>query len=577
MTLPQIEILALLVIMLAGFAAGRFRFELVALCALAAGVVLGLVPAESAFAGFANPAVITVLEILLIVQVLRRSQLIEAAGSFIDAQLGSDSAIVIAIAVLGAVLSVFMNNIGALALLLPLAVSASDRRGLPLKAMLMPLSFATLLGGMCSVIGTPANLVANAMMLDTAGHRLGFFDLALVGAPVALVGLAYLVVMAFRTHREAQSSQPPVRHERRYATELVVGATSPLCALTLREAERAHAITIHNIVRDGRYVFGGGDRLIKEGDLLVLEAREDALDRLVAEGGLVPLEPESWGSAVFETVLLPESVFIGSCVDDLVVLSDLGITIVRVGISARRIEGRLGDIRLAVGDILQLRGERDAVAAECAEVGLLMLGDRPETAAPRPAYFPAALFAAGIIASAFFGIDPAIAFGGVVLVFALTGQLSLRRGLETMNWPILVMLGAIIPLGVAVADTGAGAALAQAMADLAPETSPQALIVVMLVLAVLLTPFINNPSTVLVLAPVGSELARQFGLPPEPIIVAVTIGASLDFMTPFGHHNNTLVMGIAGYSVGDFFRFGFPLVLLTTAAAAVTAIVVFIG
>ena len=573
MTLPQIEILALLVLMLAAFAIGRFRFELVALSGLAIGGLLGLVPPENLFLGFANPAVVTVLEILLIVQVLRRSRLIDVTAEMLDRSVRGNAQIVVALCLIGGILSVFMNNIGALALLLPLAMSACDRRGLPMRSLLMPLSFATLLGGMCSVVGTPANLMADAAMAQYADHRLGFFELGQVGFPVALAGMLYLVVMAFRAHPKPGDTERRVRHERRYAAELAVTEGSVLAGRTLGEIEVEQELVVHNIVRNGRFVFGGDGRHAETGDILVLEGQEHVLNRLVEIGALVDGSGADDGGGMLEAVLLPESVFIGSCVGDLTALTDLGIAIDRIGITARRVEGRLGDIRLAVGDVLVLRGERDAIAAECAETGLLLLRDRPEAIASRPAYMPAIVFAIGIAASAVFGIDPAIAFGGVVLVLALCGQLALRQGLETMNWPILVMLGAIIPLGAAVGDTGAGAALAHGVAAFAPATTPQALIVAMLVLSVLLTPFINNPSTVLVLAPVGSELARQFGLPPEPVIIAVTIGASLDFMTPFGHHNNTLVMGISGYSVADFFRFGFPLVLLTTLVAALSILV----
>ena len=220
-----------------------------------------------------------------------------------------------------------------------------------------------------------------------------------------------------------------------------------------------------------------------------------------------------------------------------------------------------------IGDVLLLRGNADALAAELEECGLIVLA-QPEGRRDEPAsLLPVLIFAAGVGLTALGDVSPEIAFGLVVLVLALTGSLSIRRGLETMNWPILIMLGAMIPIGAAVETTGLATSLVAAATGLLPVANLPMLIAAMVVLAALLTPFLNNPATVLMLAPIAVETAGQYGVPAEPLILAVGVGASLDFLTPFGHHNNTLVMGLGGYSFADYLRLGGPLLLLTAGAA----------
>lgn len=577
MTTEQIAILALVAAMLAAFSVSRFRIELVALSGLAIAVVAGLVPAAGAFSGFANPAVITVVEILIIVQVLKRSRLVEYAGARLAGIGGGERTLLAWLCGSAALVSVFMNNIGALALILPVAIAACESRGVPIGRVLMPISFATLLGGLCSVVGTPANLVVSHSVEAATGVPLGFFELGLVGVPLTLAGVAFLVLAAPRllpavAADDDGGTRPP--GPRRLVTELTVDAGSGLVGRTLGEAERAHRIKVHALMRDNRHVFGDARRRIAAGDVLLADLAPAALRRLERDGAarLARLDEEAGGETI-EAVILPESVLVGSRLGTLESFSARDVAVLGVSTQPARIEGGLDDVRLGIGDVLVLHGERGTIMAELAECGALSLASRREPVLRRRSLAALGVFAAGIAASAFGLAPPQLSFGAVVLVLALGGMVRLREALEGVNWPIILMLAAMIPVGEAIHTTGAAAAIAAALVGVAPDWGTASLVVAVLLLAVGITPFVNNASTAVILAPIAVEIAAGFGVSPVPLLVAVAVGASLDFLTPFGHHNNTLVMGIAGYRFADYPRLGAGLLAISAviAAMAITA------
>ena len=559
MNFDQIGILGLLAAMMAGFALVR-RFEIVALAGLAAGGLFGFVPVGDLFSGFANPTVITVIEILLVVDVLKRAALLDALAARVGGAIGSQQGLILGLCAAGAAISAFMNNIGALALMLPLAMSLCERYGVALQRVLMPLSFATLLGGLCSIVGTPANLLG-AMAIETArGSAVGFFEVAIVGLPLTLAGLIYFAIVLPRQDLAQPDMAASTPRTRSVLTEITVGQHAPLTGLGPDEARERLGLIIHNIVRDGTFVFGRGKRM-EAGDIVIAEGERGAIAALTKADS-----PNKHRDRI-EAVVMPESIYVGSTIHDLVAFREAGVAIVQLGVTPRRVEGRLADVKLSVGDIVVMEGDRDRIAHECAEGGLLQLAPAATGDGGKPAYFSLAAFGLGI-AAAVAGLEPAIAFGLVVVGLAITGHLSLRRGFEGLDWSILLMLGAMIPLGQAVAETGAAHALANGLAGLFPPIDVFALSAIMLVLSVLLTPFVNNPTTVLVLAPIAVALSDQYGLPATPALMAVTVGASLDFLTPFGHHNNTLVMGIAGYRFTDYARLGAPLVIICLVISA---------
>lgn len=570
LTFGQGAMLSLLLGMMFVFLLERFRIELVALGGLALAFVLGLVPAAGVFEGFANPAVITVAEILLIIQALSRSHVVERLAAATMRLVRGERAALAFLCGTAAALSVFMNNIGALGLIVPVAVSLGSQLGIPIFRLLMPLSFATLLGGLCSLIGTPANLVVSQAAFDGLGRPFAFFELAWVGVPTALAGLGLLIVWAprsFSLWQGNRAGRTGMEH-RRLVTEVRLPAASPFTDGPVSYLEAALSANVISLVRNGQHVFGRpAEQIARGGDLLVLEVPtailEDAADAGIVEPAIAPKGDMS----TVDVVLMPQSVFVGSRVATLDPLFQRGITVTGVVPQRHRVEGRLGDLQLAIGDILVLQGPEEAIEDVLDELDLLRLSSRGKAIPRRHAYTAITLFAVGVVVAAAGLLPPAVCFGAVVFAMALTGALSLREALQGLNWPMLIMLAAMIPLGTAMETTGTAFVLSRALLGFVDLQQPVAIVAAVLLIAVALTPFLNNVSTAVVLSPIVIEIAQTAGMPADPLLVAVAVGASLDFLTPFGHHNNTLVMGMAGYRFLDFPRLGGPLLVVTLAVA----------
>jgi di/tricarboxylate transporter len=568
MTFDQAAIIGLLLLVLGAFALDRWRIDIVALGALAIAFLLGLVEAPQVFSGFSNPAVVTVLEILIITQVIAGSHVVDAIAGKLTTRLKGPFALVAALCGIAVCLSVFMNNIGALALLMPVALSACARFGVSPRQVLMPLSFATLLGGLCSLIGTPANLVISNVRSEVAGAAFAFFDYAYVGVPLALAGLCWLAVgwrLLGRRHMAREHDAAP---QRTFVSEVTVPASSPLAGLPLPAVEAEARLIVHGVFRNGLHVFARkADIIVEADDLLVIEGDLDAVDTLIRTGRLTAAAGnlESQPDAVrIEAVVMPQSTVIGSALGMISAFRDHGVEIVAVSPQRRRIEGRLGEMALSVGDVLVVAGREDAVAAALAETDCLSLA--PRESAARPARAAVLWFGAGIALAAS-GLVPAeIAFGMVVLALMVTGHLDLRKALAQTNWPVVVMLAAMIPVGGALQSTGAADLIARSALALAGGGA-WLLVAGTLLIAIVVTPFLNNVSAAIILAPIAASIALQAGLPPEPFLMAVAIGASTDFLTPFGYHNNTIVMGPGGYRFIDYPRLGAPLTVIVLVLA----------
>jgi di/tricarboxylate transporter len=568
MTFDQCAILVLLTLMLAAFAVERFRIELVAIGGLALAWLSGLVSTDMVFSGFANPAFITVVEILLIIQVIARARILDALAERISGGPNSRFRIVVSLSAITALLSVFMNNIGAFVLMLPVAISVCRASGLDPREALIPVSFAALLGGLCSAIGTPANLLVSQSLLEATGQGFAFFEFAFVGIPVACAGLLVIAWRRPSFRRLPKSGEPPPEDDRLVITELRIPPGSPLRGKSRPEAEEAIRARFHSVLRDGKHLFGRpGEHRLNETDLLVAEMSIGAYHAAIASGVAVPAIIGQEADTHAEAVIVPESTLVGSRIGSLDIFHARQIAVDGVMTRNPRIEGRLTDIRLGIGDVLLLRGEDASVADAIEQCDALLLQPRQPRSAATVSWRPLGIFAAGIAAASAGLAPPEIAFGMVVLFLALAGQLRLRTALAALDWPILLMLAAMIPLGLAVQTTGAASVIADAIAGVLPSASAFILALTMLGLAVLITPFVNNASTAIILAPIALELSSSAGVDPHALLMAVAIGASLDFMTPFGHHNNALAMSIGGYRFLDFPRSGWLLSAVSVAIA----------
>ncbi|ANL29362.1 divalent ion symporter protein [Rhizobium phaseoli] len=567
MTFEQASLLILLLAMLILFSFDRIRIELVSIAGLLAGYALGLYPADQIFSGFASPVVITVVEILLIVQVLARARVFDRLAARFAATRPSDFIVISGASSLAGFISIFMNNIGAFAITLPVALRLGTALTIPRRQLVMPLSFAALLGGLVSLIGTPANLLVSDALAKASGAGFRFFDFAYVGLPVAIAGI---LLIAFRVRRLfPESDEEPATISpgaRRIVVERRIPDVSPLIGVRLSDCPTRFGIKPHALIRGDKFVFGPLEQsVIASGDMLLAEGADAvfaglaAMQALMADAHPHGLQPDF---TRVEAVVMPESTLVGSRIRSLEVFQSRSVAITALSMRAPRIEGRFLDLQLSIGDILTLEGPRTAIAEALEESECLPLA---QTAPAEPALLswrPFALFACGVAASAA-GLHPDIAFAGVVLVLAMLNHLNIRQAMGDLNWPIIIMLAAMIPIGQAVAGTGAAEAIAGWLSLVVPIGHPLSGIALILFLAMALTPFVNNATVAIVLAPIALEFARTGRHAPDAYLIAVAVGASLDFLTPFGHHNNTLAMGIGGYRFSDFLRAGWPLAVLS--------------
>lgn len=570
MSFEQAAILILLVGMLIVFALDRFRMELVAVGGLGLGVALGLVGPAEAFTGFSNPAFVTVVEILLIVQVLGRSGILDPLARRVTAIASTETGILAVLCLATACLSVFMNNIGALALMLPVVTSICRVNGFDSRRILMPVSFAALLGGLCSVIGTPANLIVSDQLAGATGRGFAFFDFAWVGVPAALAGILVLLVWPRRVlgRNPVGRGRLPPQALRTVVSEVHVPVGSRLAGLVVAEA----GFTIHAMRRGGaNLLHQRRGTKIEPGDVLLVETSLPHLESLLADGSAALPHSGTDPAAAHrvEAVIMPESTLVGSRIGTLDLIHSRGIGVVAVASQTPRIEGSLADLQLAIGDVLYLSGDQAAIDEAIDEADILPLWPKPEREAAEISWRPAIVFGVGIALSGLGLVPPQLAFGFVVVVLAGLGSINLRKGLAELDWSILLMLATMIPLGEAVQTTGAATVLADGLMSILPADDPLILAVAMMGIAIVITPFVNNASTAVVLGPIALGIAAISGISPEMLLIAVALGASVDFLTPIGHHNNTLVMGLAGYRFAEFIKAGWPMTIVVTATATI--------
>jgi len=578
MTFDQAAIIVILGCTLAAFVLDRWRFDLVAASCLTASVIAGVVTPEDAFSGFGNTAVVTVAAVLVIGRALAKSGSIDLIADRLAFRFERPTLHLAILCGLGGFLSGFMNNVAALALMLPVAMSLCRRFRYPPSLLMMPLSFATLLGGMTTLIGTPSNLLIANFREEATGVRFMMFDFTPTGAAVAAGGLLFLVLVGWRLLPAAQriAEERPTTGGPRYATELQVRPSSPLAGRTVSELAEEYNVAVHGILREGRRVFGRLDRAkLLPLDILLVRTDADALQRLTDDGIELAEKFEEAGHSghgtVFtEAIIGPNSLMQGSTPASLDLPRRWGIGLVAVDNQGRRFEGRLHELSLREGDVLLLKGDEFRLREVLPDLGCLPLADRKLAFEPRRAVLPAVVFASAILLTSTGILSAAVAMVGAIIALVLARAIGARDVYESIDWPVIVLLAAMIPVGNALETTGAARYIAGEFLGLAGHWGPTALLAITLFVTMAITPVLNNVATVVVMAPIVISIAEQTGARPEPFLIAVAIGASCDFLTPFGHHNNTIIMGLGNYRFGDYGRIGLPLDVIVVVLALLT-------
>lgn len=580
MTVEQATVFAILAGALVLFVWERWRYDVVALCALFVAVAAGVVPANDAFRGFADPVVTTVACVFVMSAAVRRSGAIEIVVTRVSRWLAWPSLRVFAFSSLVATSSAFMNNVGALALFMPAAFHAARRAGRSPSELLMPMAFASLLGGLITLIGTPPNLLIANIRAQYAGVPFAMFDFTPVGLAVAVAGTLYLAIGWRLLPRDRRGTSPPEAsfHIEDYTAEARVPEGSPFADKKLQELERLGGgdLAVVGLVRDGyRQLVPAGYTILVAGDILTLETDPMTLKSVVDQAKLELLGSEEFDPqmvrsdvvGVVEAVLTERSMLIGQTPERVRLRDRFGVNLLAARHSGHAHQ-RLSRIRFAPGDVIVLQGRLDTMPDTLGELGCLPLAQRNlGLGRRRRTLLPLAILL-GAVAAASSGVAPvAIAFMGGVLLILLARLLTLREFYEAIDWPVIMLLGAMIPVTEAMQTTGGAALIASAVARLAPYLSPLSVVGVVLVATMLITPVLNNAATVLIMAPIAADLAIRLGLGVDALLMAVAVGASCDFLSPIGHQSNTLVMGPGGYRFTDYWRLGLPLSLIVIAVA----------
>ena len=589
MSLDQAISVAILLSALVLFIWGRFRYDLVAFAALIAGVLAGVVPAEDAFLGFGHPAVITVAAVLIISRALTNAGAVELLAGKLVPETNNDLVFIASFGAIAAVLSGFMNNVGALALLMPVAIQAAASSGRSPAMILMPLSFASILGGLFTLIGTPPNIIIASFREKSSGEAFAMFDFAPVGGVIAVAGVIFVALIGWRLipqERLKRKSNQAVFDIEGYVAEARVPEESEHIGQRLRDVEeslQAHGAQIVGLIRKTYRISLDRRRRVEGGDILIIEAGPDTMSKIVEDLHLElvsdghPIEDMTSSEvSLVECVIAGGSDLAGRTVGDIRFRRRYRVSLLAVSRQGHAQRDTLRDFRFEPGDVLLLHGDEEHFPGVLQRMGCLPLATREfNITKPGRALISIAIFIAAIAATALGVTSAPVAFGAAVILMILLNVLTLDESYRAIDWPIIILLGALIPVGGALEATGTTQLLAAGIADIGASLSPVVILVLVMVVTMTLSDIINNAATAVVMAPISVEIAKQLNVNPDPFLMAVAIGASCAFLTPIGHQNNTLVMGPGGYRFGDYWRVGLPLEMLIVAVATPMLLIVY--
>ncbi|MDH3285519.1 MAG: SLC13 family permease [Acidobacteriota bacterium] len=576
MSFEQIFLLALMAALFAMLLWGRIRHDVVALGALVVAFIAGVVPEDEVFSGFGHPATVIVALVLVVSRGLSNSGAIELIAHWVVDGTRGIRAHVALMAGISAALSAIMNNVAALALLMPIDLQAARKTKRSPALTLMPLSFASILGGMVTLIGTPPNIVIATYREDALGTPYGMFDFTPVGLAVAAVGVAYVALVGWRlipVERSERNSPRELEDLEGYVAEATVTEGSSAIDRRvgdLRSLAEDNDVVVLGLVRRGKRLPGtAAQEVIRKHDVLVLEGGPEAIEKFMGAAGLRATGADKHGGLAGGTLALMEVVVpAGSRIEgrsalDVRLLYRQEVTLLGVSRSGQRFRERVRKLPIRAGDILLLMGPEERLPDVVAWLGALPLAERGLHVTQREKALPAvALFALAILVGSLGWVYLPVALAGVVVAYAVLRIVPLSQLFESVHWPVIVLLGSLIPLGAALEESGGTALIAQSIVGWTEGMSAAFVLALLMVVTMTLSDVLNNVATALIAAPIGVDIAQRLGTSPDPFLMAVAVAASCAFLTPIGHKNNTIIMGPGGYRFGDYWRMGLPLELL---------------
>jgi len=616
MSTAQISIFAVLAATMVMFLWGRWRHDMVAMGALLTCVVVGLVPGNAAFTGFGHPAVITVAAVLILGYGLQITGAVDALAARVLPSSAGPTASIMALIGLAALLSGFMNNVGALALLMPIAIQMASKQGIPPGKVLMPLAFGSILGGMTTLIGTPPNLIVSGYR-ETAGMgSFSMFDFAPVGLAVAVIGVLFVGLVGRGLVPTRKRSDSSSFDSGTYLSEVYVSAASKALDQRVSAVERmleeADAQIVAMIRRDVRISAPNPRRKVREKDILVIEVEPESLAAALSalDAKLVvqhksdlaskaatakkaaakssekvtePVKAESVAAdekddsesknkggsdeiVIRELVVTTYSGLVDRSAKDIDMRTRYGINLLALSRQGERTIKRLRSTAIVAGDVLLVQGPLESLTAFASHFNCLPLAVRDIRVPRRGQALTASVLMALAIAATAFGLLPAaVAFAAGALAFVAIGLVPMRLIYTQVDWPVIVLLAAMLPVADAMASTGAADLLAQGLLGTLAQGNAIVALVLMLVVTMFLSDVMNNAATAAVMCPIGISTAAALGVNPDAFLMAIAVGASCAFLTPIGHQNNTLILGPGGFHFGDYWRLGIVLEVIVVA------------
>ena len=581
LTIDQIVLFLLIVGVFALLLWGRVRYDIVAFAALIITIITGVIPVEQAFAGFGHPATVIIALVLVVSRGLSNSGAVEFIARFVVSGSRTITMHIGLMSGVGAALSALMNNVAALALLMPVDGEAAKRADRSPALTLMPLSFATILGGMVTLIGTPPNIVVATFRNDALGEPFRMFDFAAVGGVVAIVGVVFVALFGWRllpadlVKRDARKELQDLAG---YVSEAIVLQGSNIVGESLREVfplAEDHDVAILGLVRNGRRLPGSARReKVSVGDFVVMEGAATAMETFIGTAGLefagtdqnIEMLGESQSLA---EVVVPEGARIeGRSAMDMRLAYRQGVMLLGVLRQGTPFRDRVRKLPLRAGDVLLLSGPEDRLPDVVMWLGCLPLADRGLRLLQRKkTWLAIGFFGLAILAASTGVVYLPVALGAAAVLYVLFGLVRPAELYESVEWPIIILLGSMIPIGAAFESSGGAALIAQLIVDGTEGFPVFVVLLTLMVVTMTLSDVLNNVATALIAAPIAVDIAFSLGVSPDPFLMAVAVAASCAFLTPIGHKNNTIILGPGGYRFGDYWRMGLPLEILVVVVA----------
>ncbi len=576
MTLQQGLAFGLIALTIGAFIWGRFRFDLVAVVALVAGLAVGVIPAEAAFDGFKNDVTVIIACALIVSAAFARSGIVELAMRRVLPLLKTERSQVPVLTTAVTVLSMATKNVGALAIMMPVALQVARRTGSAPSRLLMPMAFGAMAGGMVTLVGTAPNIIVAEVREQIVGQPFGMYDFAPVGLAITAMALVFLAVgyRILPKDRRGATQMNAALAANAYATEVIapedwIEESMTIAALT---ACGEGDVRIMALIRAGkRRPSPRGNVVVRPGDVLLIEGEQQALQEFIARSKLkliredrpIAMDNPAEEIAVVEAVIGRNSPLQGQSVKQSDLYGKHGINLLGVSRSGYELTQHLRTAKLAPGDIVLLQGAEQSLPTALQALDLLPLAEREvRLGSTKKRFLPAAVLAIAMVLVGIGLVPVAVAFFGAAVAIVALGGLKMREAYAALDGPLLVLIAALIPVSDAIQQTGGSDLIAGLLRHVFNGLPGVIAVAGVLLASMAVTPFLNNAATVLIVAPIGATLAKQLGFNADPFLMAVAVGAACDFLTPIGHQCNTLVMGPGGYRFGDYPRLGAPLSLL---------------